>query len=465
MIELELQGRAESRVAAAGVLTVGRAWMNDLVIEGVLHVSGRHGQVEERDGALWYRDLGSRNGTTVLRVDGSELECEPGGAAVRIEPGDRLQLGGPEEAVVVLARWSVDATSSLERAPAVAADEPAFPEDLRSREDQRQLILQQQEIEALRRRLQRLDPTAVEGAESLLGEASKDAERVAPYPTPVLITGPPGSGKDRVARTIHGLSDRRDGPFLSIRCGEIAETLLQRELFGHEAGAFPSADRAGIGLICAADGGTLQLDEIEALTNDLQGELLDVLRHGEVTPVGGGQPVRVDVRIVAATRRDLEDEVNGGRFREELYERLAVFPVELRPLQQRPADIPVLAQHFAERAGLRFGKGRMSLSEAAVQALSVEPWPGNVRELRDRIERAALLCEGKILDVEQVTGDDAGDASPAEFPTLKDARRQFTIEHVTHALERAGGVQREAARLLGVDPGNFSRLLRELGLR
>jgi len=457
MIELELEGQSGTRVSAAAVLTVGRAWMNDLVLQDSPHVSGRHGQVEERDGALWFLDLGSRNGSSVLRAGGGEVECERGGAPVRIQPGDRLLLGGGDTPVVVRVA-SVDDPAPTSPEPGGAAVEPGGDDPRWA--DQRRIVLQQQEIEDLRRRLRRLDPASGTADDApLLGEASKQAERVASYPTSVLITGPSGSGKGLVARTIHRLSERRDGPFLEVGCGTPARDVLERELFGHGEGA--GADRTRIGLLEAADGGTLLLDEVDAIPPAIQADLLRFLQRGELTRVGETQAVRVDVRVLGATERDLEQDVVMGRFDGDLHGQLAVFPVCLAPLKDRPSDIPLLAQHFAERFGQRFGRGRLTLSEESLRALAAQAWPGNVTELRERIERAALLCRGRTIDVVHLgVGEDAG-----EFPTLKDARRQFTIEHVNHALELAGGVQREAARLLGVDPGNLSRLLRDLGLR
>ena len=612
MIELELEGQAGSRVTGAGVLSVGRAWMNDLVVWDAPHVSGRHGQVEERDGALWFRDLGSRNGSSVLRVDGTELECEPGGEPVRVEPGDRLLLGNSDEAVrVLVGQTDEEEPASVHRVTTLATDRPRVemvrldggegrpfrefvvgllgeltleqvtdllmasvldslpdvrvvqvfldgdepvaqrqrdPDDphrgvggdvlkvartggealifsdqtdeaggdaavgysaaLRGpggqvgvviaigpatgdgeaelqrlqtyaqhagpvieharccAEDQRRIALLRQEQRELRQRLQLLDPTLeILDDDPLLGDALKQAERVAPYHTPVLIDGPTGTEKERVARGIHGLSERRHGPFLSISCASIAENLLEAKLLGHEAGAFTGAARASLGLFGAADGGTLLLDEVEATSLALQAKLLRVLQEGEFTRVGGTRPSRVDVRVIAVAHRDLKEEVDKGRFLEDLRRRLSVFPVLLSPLKGRTSDISALAQHFAERFGRRFGKGRMSLSDEAVQALCAEPWPGNVRELRNRIKRAVLLCDGATVEVAQLEDQAERDVASAGLLSLKDARRQFTVEYVSRALERAGGVQREAARLLGVDPGNLSRLLRELGLR
>ena len=612
MIELELVGQAESRVTGAGVLSVGRAWMNDLVAWDAAHVSGRHGQVEEREGVLWFRDLGSRNGSLVLRVDGSEVDCEPGGGPVRVEPGDRLLLGNREDAVCVLVgRIDEEHSASVQRVTTISADRPmvelggsaddggrslsdlvvgllgdltleqatdlltvsvldSFPdvrlvqvfldgdepvaqrdrdpgdatrgvshdllevvrtggealifsdqprdergdavagygaplrgpgglmgaliavgpatggdeaelrllqtcayhagpvlEDARGRcEDQQRIALLRQETQDLRQRLLRLVPDGeLLDDDPLLGEALEQVERVAPYHTPVLIEGPSGTEKELVARGIHRSSERRHGPFLSSRCSALGENQLEIELFGHEAEAFPGAGRAGLGLCGAADRGTLLLDEVEAISLASQAKLLRVLQHGEVVRVGGARPLRVDVRIVAIARRDLKEEVDKGRFREDLYRRLSVFPVRLSPLADRPSDIPALAQRFAERLGCRAGKGRLSLSDRAVRALCAESWPGNVHELRKRIERAVGLCEGTTIGIAHVEGGVGQDVSAAGFPLLKEARRQFTIQHVNRALELAGGVQREAARLLGLDPGNLSRLLRELGLR
>jgi len=323
----------------------------------------------------------------------------------------------------------------------------------------------EQQNQGLRLQLQELDPELeIIGQDPQLEQALQRSKQVASYPTPVLITGPTGTGKELVARAIHRFSDRREAPFLAVNCGALPENLLEAELFGHEKGSFTGADKARTGLFETADGGTLFLDEVGEIPLALQVKLLRVLQEGELYRVGSSQPVKVDVRVLAATHRDLTQEVSDGRFREDLLYRLNVFPVQLPALKERPGDIPLLAAHFATRVAARFGRDAVTLSQGAVEALASEDWPGNVRELQNRIERAVILCEGGTVEASHVAPP-GGAGGEAGFVPLKEAKQRFTREYVERALALAGGVQREAARLLGLDPGNFSRLIRDLGLR
>ena len=201
---------------------------------------------------------------------------------------------------------------------------------------------------------------------------------------------------------------------MPVNCGALVGTLLDSELFGHVRGAFTGADTAKRGLFLAADGGTLFLDEIGELPLELQPKLLRALQDGEVKPVGGTAAIRVDVRVIAATNRALDEAVKQGAFREDLYYRLAVITIEVPPLRDRPGDIPLLARHFAEQAALRAERGRPALTDAAIAHLAAQPWPGNVRELENTIERAVILAAGDVLDVADVAGPrDLGPRRPA----------------------------------------------------
>ncbi len=319
------------------------------------------------------------------------------------------------------------------------------------------------------------------GSHPALLEVLARTQRVASFPTAVLIRGETGTGKEGIARALHRLSDRSGAAFVAVNCAAIPRDLLEAELFGHRKGAFTGADRDRDGLFAEADGGTLFLDEIGEVPLELQVKLLRVLQEGEFYRVGDRQPTRVDVRIVAATHRDLKADVADGRFREDLLYRLDVFPLSLPPLRERRSDIPALAGHFAARFGERFGRGALRLEAAALRRLEAEEWPGNIRELENRIERAVILADRELIRARDVAPPGEAPASDEEGAPvcvggalvdregrvlpMREARALFSRLQVTEALRQADGVQKRAAELLGLDPGNLSRLLRELGLR
>jgi two-component system response regulator FlrC len=280
-------------------------------------------------------------------------------------------------------------------------------------------------------------------------------DKVAPRDTTVLLTGESGTGKEVAARYIHALSRRSGGPFVAVNAAAIPSNLLEDELFGHEKGAFTGADQRREGLFEAADGGTLFLDEIGEMSPDLQSRLLRVLETQSFQRLGGTAQTEVDVRLVAATNRDLKKAVREGRFREDLYYRLGVFPVHLHPLRERPADILPLARHFAaEMSG-----GTASLSEEAESRLSAHPWPGNARELRNVIERALVLAPGGPIEPAHLSL--ATPTSDAPSGTLKDMERQAVIR----ALEQAGGNRKEASKILGISLRNLQYKVKEYGLK
>ncbi|HEX6925298.1 MAG TPA: sigma-54 dependent transcriptional regulator, partial [Longimicrobiaceae bacterium] len=261
-----------------------------------------------------------------------------------------------------------------------------------------------QERETLRREVTRLRArmAGMQGFDEVIGHSAAFREvldlaaRVAPYPTTVLITGESGSGKEAVARAIHASSPRRDGPFVGVNCGAIPENLLESELFGHEKGAFTGAERARDGLFMEANRGTLFLDEIGELPLALQVKLLRALQERTIRPVGGAQEREVDVRVLAATSRDLVQEVEDGRFREDLFYRINVIHLHLPPLRTRPEDIQALAEHFLERHGSRLGIRPEPLTPELVTVLARYSWPGNVRELENVIERGLVLSGGRL---------------------------------------------------------------------
>jgi DNA-binding NtrC family response regulator len=270
----------------------------------------------------------------------------------------------------------------------------------------------------------------------------------------VLLTGESGTGKDLAAKVIHYASDRAARPFMNITCSALPEALLESELFGHERGAFTGADRQKRGLLESADGGTVFLDEIGEMMPILQAKLLRFLEEKAVRRVGGSADIRVQVRVIAATNRNLEDEVKRGRFREDLYYRLNVMPVVMPSLRERPDDIPRLIAYFIDAYNTEFRKRILRATPSAIERLKTYPWPGNVRELRNVIERAMLLTEGDELTladfpIVEKLGDDLIESVPlpAHGVDLEQLERSLVVQ----ALQRSGWNQTRAAALLGVN--------------
>ena len=293
--------------------------------------------------------------------------------------------------------------------------------------------------------------------------------RVARADTTVLITGETGTGKELAARAIHSNSARSRRPFIAINCAALTEALLESELFGHERGAFTGAVTQKKGRIELADGGTLFLDEIGEMPLVLQGKLLRVLQERELDRVGGTRPVKVDVRLISATNRNLGQEVHAGRFREDLFFRLNVVALQMPPLRERPGDIPTLARHFLSRYAPKAGRRLKGLSRAALEALTAYDWPGNVRELENAIERAAVLgSSDEILREDlpdaiiEASVAPAGDAVDGKFhSTVVETKKAAIVQ----AFKTSGGSYTEAARLLGLHPNYLHRLVRQLGLK
>ncbi|HHI98017.1 MAG TPA: sigma-54-dependent Fis family transcriptional regulator [Thermodesulfatator atlanticus] len=289
-------------------------------------------------------------------------------------------------------------------------------------------------------------------------------EKVADTESTVLILGESGTGKELVARAIHAASDRREGPFIPVNCGAIPEELLESELFGHEKGAFTGAIKTRIGRFELAHGGTIFLDEIAEMSPKLQVKLLRVLQERTFERIGGTKPIKVDIRVIAATNKDLEKEVKEGRFREDLYYRLNVIPIKLPPLRERLEDIPLLVEHFLARFSNRKKEPVQGISKEALECLMKHDWPGNVRELENVIERMVILSNGSQLTLEDVpeyilekTGTVKTTAYVQEFdipdegvhlPTLV---AEFEKNLILKALEKTGWVKNRAAKLLRIN--------------
>jgi two-component system nitrogen regulation response regulator NtrX len=299
--------------------------------------------------------------------------------------------------------------------------------------------------------------------------------RVAPSDARVLINGESGTGKELVAAAIHAQSPRRDKPFVRVNCAAIPRDLVESEMFGHERGAFTGATERRIGRFELAHTGTLLLDEVGELAPEAQAKLLRAIEAREIERVGGGRNIRVDVRVIAATNRDLTKEVREGRFREDLYFRLNVIPMSVPPLREHPGDIPDLVLHFAMIHKRRSGQPAPSWSDEAVQALTRYRWPGNVRELANIVERLGILHAGQTITADDVRAVlpalDLATSAPASLPdaarldvALSDQLDEYERILIHRALEAANGVIAEAARRLQTDRPNLYRRMRRLGI-
>ncbi|MDQ7006135.1 MAG: sigma-54 dependent transcriptional regulator [Acidobacteriota bacterium] len=289
---------------------------------------------------------------------------------------------------------------------------------------------------------------------------------VAPAGSTVLITGESGTGKERVAAAIHNRSGRSSGPFVRVNCSAFAEGVLESELFGHEQGAFTGAVKRRAGVFRKAHGGTLFLDEIGDLPVATQVKLLRVIQEREVQPVGGDTAVPVDVRLVAATNRDLSREVKEGRFREDLYFRLNVIPIHLPALRERPDDIPHLAQHFLQAFGKRCGKTVRGFTDRAVSAMERYAWPGNVRELENAIERAVVLATDEVIDIHDLPPEVKGTAGGVEGTFQLNTVRLSEVEEIVirRVLTRTGWNIKRSAETLGITRATLYSKIRKFGL-
>ncbi len=325
--------------------------------------------------------------------------------------------------------------------------------------------------------LQRLGGPAIVGGSEAMARVMATVRKVAPTQATVLLQGESGTGKELVARALHDQSNRRDGPFVAINCAAIPETLLENELFGHEKGAYTGAGSARAGKIEMADLGTLFLDEVAETSPAIQAKLLRVLEERRFERVGGTATIAVDIRIVAATNKDLARAVADRAFREDLYFRLSVVPLTVPPLRDRPEDIPALVDHFVARCARELKRRNApAVSPEARRRLETYPWPGNVRELQNCIERALILCDGPSVETGHLSLSEpaTGPATPGE-PAVSDlslslaevaqaAVRAAERGHIQRALKVAGGNRARAAAMLRVSPRTLQARIRELGL-
>jgi len=409
-----------TEVPARGEVVIGRGTDATLQIDDA-RVSRRHARIHWSGSALMIEDLGSRNGTTV-NADTLHGSAQPARA------GDSIRIAGREMTVAILA--PVSARSTTEPPPSTVP--PGGDKD------------------------------AAEGvvvADPSMGRVFGFAQRVARTNTTVLILGETGTGKEVIAQQIHAWSSRAGKRFIRVNCAALPEPLVESELFGHERGAFTGAEKRKVGFIEAAHEGTLFLDEIGELSMAVQAKLLSMLENRAVVRLGSTVETPVDVRVIAATHRDLTKQVAEGRFREDLYYRVGVAVIRVPPLRQRSSEIPLLARLFARRFGQQLGWPEPMIMAEASAALVAHGWPGNVRELRNAIEHAMLLTEDGMIRREHlpetvtVPGSSpqaASDRATARTKGVKTALAELERAAIEDALRAEGGNRTRAARVLGI---------------
>lgn len=378
------------------------------------------------------------------------------------------------EVMVMTAFGSIElAVQAMQKGAADFITKPISPEELAVKLERfAQRLAQRRELESLQEQNlylreqeeKQFNFGEIIGQAQPMQEVFRVLQKVAPTDSSVIIYGESGTGKELVARAIHKNSNRSEGPFVRVNCGALSETLLESELFGHEKGAFTGALKRKLGRFELAHGGTIFLDEIGDISGNLQIKLLRVLQEKEFERVGGEETVNVDVRVVAATHRNLKEEVASGRFREDLYYRLHIVPITLPALRQRLDDLPVLIEHFLQHLGHELRKPDLQIAPAALDMMRNYHWPGNVRELENVLERAAVLCEGttiNLADLPPLVKDRSAILSLSDDnldlnQTLEEVERAM----LERAMSRAHGVKAEAARILGI---KTTTLLYKLG--
>jgi two-component system nitrogen regulation response regulator GlnG len=402
---------------------------------------------------------------------------------------ERLRATGSDVAIVVITAQNTleNAVEAMKRG---ALDYLVKPFQMAEVLAAVQKALRTRSLEREVRTLRREAGTRGAGGERLVGrstavlEVFKTIGRVAPRDVAVLITGESGTGKELVARAIHQASPRAGGAFVPVNAAAIPRDLLESELFGHEKGSFTGAIEARPGRFREASGGTLFLDEIGDMPLELQAKLLRVLQSGEVTSVGGKRAEKVDVRIVAATHRDLDAMVREGRFREDLLYRLRVVPIAIPPLRERPDDIPVLAEHFVTRYGAELGTTARYVSERTLEYLAAHDWPGNVRELENAIKRALVLAPHEVLAPEDfaflrgapaaeiaggsleglVRDEVLGQLAAGELDLHRKLLERVERPLLEAVLDHTGGNQLRAAAVLGINRNTLRKKISELGI-
>jgi two-component system nitrogen regulation response regulator NtrX len=302
------------------------------------------------------------------------------------------------------------------------------------------------------------------GQSNVITDLKAKASQVAPEESRVLITGENGTGKELVARMIHNSSPRNKGPFVAVNCAALPDDLIESELFGYEKGAFTGAVKAKPGRFDMAEGGTLFLDEIGEMSEKTQAKLLRAVEEGVITRLGGTAEIRTDVRIISATNKDLKKEISQGNFREDLYYRLAVLPVEIPPLRERREDIPLLVQHFSDKFCNRRGRPFKKFENSALRLFSNYSYPGNVRELANYVERVVIMAIGDVIDEKDIETYIPHLVEKAPAGTLKAACEQFEREYIKKTISQAGSNMTRAAEILGLERSHLYKKMKALGM-
>jgi two-component system response regulator FlrC len=379
----------------------------------------------------------------------------------------RARIGQPEMVVIVLTAHGTVETA-VEAMKLGAFDYLTKP--IGSPDELRLLVARALEIRSLREEHSRsrlADGTVAElvAVDAAMVAVVTQIRKVAPTDATVLLLGESGTGKELLARAIHRQSKRSDGPFIAVNCGALAETLLESELFGHEKGAFTGATAVHRGRFEMADGGTLFLDEVTELKPSLQVKLLRVLQERTFERVGGTRAIEVDIRLIAASNRDLKRAMAQGQLRDDLYHRLAVFPVSLPPLRERPDDIIPIAEHLIAGLAIRLGRAGLALDDTAKHKLCGYDWPGNVRELLNVLERATILADGSVLSAADLFGLDGALVSEAvSAPPPEGTLEELEKEAIRRALSATGGHRKRAAARLGIGLRTLYEKLKQYGI-
>ncbi|MCA9561948.1 MAG: sigma-54-dependent Fis family transcriptional regulator [Myxococcales bacterium] len=441
------------------------------------------------------RRMGHRTHTAAEGVQGLEAyrRAKPDIVItdLKMEPVDGMTVlrevrsADPEALVVIItAHGTIKLAVEAMKEGAFDFIEKPFPADLLQEKVERALRFKKEqernarlarENEVLREEVLGPKPskvaiTEIVGRSKAMELVFSRIKKVAPTDSTVHIFGESGTGKELVAKAIHTLSERSDGPFIRVNCGALADTLLESELFGHEKGAFSDAVRQRLGRFELADKGTIFLDEIGDISSTMQVKLLRVLQEQEFERVGGERTLRVNVRVITATNRDLKALVDQGKFREDLYYRLHIIPIDLPPLRERYGDIPILAQHFIEKLAKRTRSTISGLDNSATEALSGYHWPGNVRELENAIEQALVFAEGDRLVAADLPPIISGGARgnhlslPDSDRPLPDILEDLEKQLIVRAFEKSGGVKTETARILGIKTSALYYKLEKYGI-
>jgi DNA-binding NtrC family response regulator len=425
-------GRSITPLTPGQHVAIGRAPTNTVVIHDE-RASRFHAEVFPTSRGWMVRDLESRNST---HVNGQAIAADH-----LLASGDTIAIG---HATLVYGEGDTPTAQTVSAERPAAISTPSSPPPVRRPAS---------------------EGSEMAGRSAAILAIREQIGRVAATKATVLVRGESGTGKELVGRAIHEASDRRGGPFVCLNCAALSETLLESELFGHEKGAFTGATDRKIGKFEAAHSGTLVLDEIGEMSPAIQAKFLRVLEGHPFERVGGSTRVQADVRVVAATNRDLEAAVTAGGFRRDLYFRLKVVEILVPPLRRRPEDIAVLAMHFLERFAAETGRRLRGFTPAAMEALEASRWPGNIRELRNCVERAVVLAQREWIDIDDValtqlpvagdTGKVAASAGPFTPMSIEEMERR----HVLATLEAVGGNKTKAAAILGIERSTLDRKL------